>query len=141
MSATDFDLILAVRTALLADPVVSGFIGTRFYDPPPSGQVAQSPYISLGPTSINPDDADCIPGDEITFQLDVWTWGAGEAHSSVQCRKICSAVGRLLHRAELPLNTNALASLELVLTRIMRDPDNVTNHGVMQFTAVVEIAD
>lgn len=139
--ATDFDLILAVRATLLADPAVSGFIGTRFYDPPPSGDASVTfPYISLGPTTIFPDDFDCVDGDDISIQLDVWTRGAGEANSSVQARRICSAVRRLLHNAEFQLGgTSALAILRHSLTRILRDPDGQTNHGVVQFDAVVEI--
>ncbi|WP_196258569.1 DUF3168 domain-containing protein [Pelagibacterium limicola] len=141
MDAPDYDLIFAARAALLADPLVAGLIGERFYDPPPQGDEAEMPYISLGPTFGIPEDAECIPGQEITFQLDIWSAGADQAHSSVECRKICRAVKNVLHNAELALTTNALVTLEMTLQRVFRDPDGITNHGVMQFTALVEERD
>lgn len=138
--AADVELITAIRAALLADPVVAGFIGTRFYDPPPASSVAVPfPYISLGPSNTLPDDYDCVDGKNYTIQLDVWSRGAGEAYSSAQTRKICAAVERLLDDAELQLATTALASLEHTMTRVVRDPDGVTNHGIIQFDAVVEL--
>lgn len=139
--AADFDLIFAVRQRLLADPAVAGFIGTRFYDPPPQASASVTfPYISLGPTTVLPDDYDCVDGESIGLQLDIWTRGSGEANSSVQCRRICSAVRGALHNAEFTLaGTSALATLEHSLTRVLRDPDGETNHGVVQFDAVVEI--
>lgn len=139
MAIPGYDLIAAVRQALLADPTVTGYIEMRFYDPPPQADASVvTPWISLGPTTYVRADADCIHATEVSFQLDVWTQGAGEAHSSVQCRKICDAIVDVLHDAELNLANSALASLQLGLAQIMRDPDGIHNHGVLRFDAVVE---
>lgn len=140
--APDYELLAAVVTRLKADAAVSALVGTKVYDrvpQKPNGQAdVASPYLSLGPSTEVPDDADCIDGVEVTFQIDAWSWGAGEAFGSAQVRKIARAVRRSLHDAEINLTTNALVTLRHELTRVMRDPDGVTNHAAMQFTAVIE---
>lgn len=138
-----YDLRLAVVKALRADATVTSFVGSRIFDRVPQKEdgtpAVISPYISFGPDTIIPDDYECIPGEEITFQLDAWSWGGGEAFGSVEVRKIAGAVKKVLHDAELSLTTNALATLSHELTRIMRDTDGITNHAAIQFTAIVEI--
>lgn len=141
MSPT-FELIAAAMAKLKATSAVTAFVGQKVYDRVPENQDGTpnvaSPYISFGPTSGVPDDYDCMDGVEITFQVDVWSWGDGEAYGSAQCHKISDTVRRALHNAELTLAQNALVTLTCELFRILRDPDGVTNHGVIQFTAVVE---
>lgn len=135
----DLELINAALTVLRADSTLTGLVpATRFYDRVPEKPAPAMPYVSIGPTSSLPDDFDCLDGEEISFQLDVWSQGANEAYSSAECRRIVDQVKRLLHNAELSLSVNAVASLQLELKRIVRDPDGVTNHGILQFTAVVE---
>src|SRR5690606_18981222 len=109
----------------------------RVYDRPADSSPA-SPYLSMGPWTIIPDDADCIDGVEVTGQIDVWSWGAGEAFGSAEVSKIADAVRRSLHDAEFNLTINALATIRHELTRILRDPDGVTNHAAIQFTATIE---
>ena len=142
--APDHDLIKAAIAALKATLAVSEQVGDRIYDRVPekaSGRPGvQYPYISMGPTSIAPGDVDCIDGVEVTIQFDVWSQGAGEAYSSAECRSIVEAIRKALHDAELDLEDNALAVLTFELGRTLRDPDGVTNHGVIQFTAIVETA-
>ncbi len=138
----DFELKVAVIARLKADTTVASFVGSKVYDRVPETTDGKpdvpSPYISMGPWTVLPDDADCIDGVEITGQIDVWSWGGGEAYGSAQVQKIADAARRSLHNAEFSLTTNALAELQHVLTRILRDDDGVTNHAVVQFTAVVE---
>lgn len=139
-----YELILAAVTKLRATPAVTDLVGTKIYDRVPENQDGTpnvaSPYISMGPSSVLPADYDCVGGEEITIQFDAWSWGGGEAYSSVQVRKIADAVKRALHGADLALTNNALVTLEHELTRIMRDPDGITNHAAIQFTATVELA-
>jgi len=140
--APDHDLLRAVRAALMADSKIAALVGSRVYDRVPErqdgGADVATPYISFGPSDELPADTDCIDGVEITFQVDVWSSGDDEAYSSAECRTISERVRRVLHDAELTLETNALASLTLALKRILRDPDGAGHHGVVQFTAVVE---
>lgn len=140
--APDHDLLRAVRAALLADNAIAQAVGARVFDRVPEQQDdslnVATPYISFGPTDEVPADADCIDGVEITIQIDVWSAGDDLAYSSAECRTISERVRRVLHDAELTLESNALVSLSFALKRILRDPDGVTHHGVLQFTAIVE---
>lgn len=140
------DLALAAMNKLKATAAITALVAQRIYDRVPEKQTSSGPmpdvpfpYISLGPTSATSDYYDCIDGLEVTLQFDVWSSGSGEAYSSVQCRKIADLVRRALHDAELSLSSNALVTLTHRLTQIMRDPDGVTNHGVVQFMALVEV--
>lgn len=133
----DYELKAAIIARLKADATVAGFVGARVYDRPPDSSPT-SPYLSMGPWTSIPDDYDCIDSVEITGQIDAWSWGSGEAFGSAQVSKIADAVWRSLHNAEFTLTTNALATMQWELTRILRDPDGVTNHAAIQFTAIVE---
>lgn len=140
--APDYELLATVVDRLRADTVVAAFVGSKIYDrvpqkPDGTPNVAP-PYISLGPSSEIPADFDCVDGIEITFQIDAWSWGAGEAFGSAEVRKIARAVRRSLHDAEFGLGANALVTIRHELTRVMRDRDGVTNHAAIQFTAIVE---
>lgn len=132
------ELIKAVFDRLKATSAVTTFVAQRIYDRVPDAQEVPFPYVSLGPSSAIPDDFDCLYGEEVTIQLDVWSSGSGEAYGTVQCRKICGAIKKALHDVDLSLNTNALVTLQHEITRIIDDPNPAINHGVIQFTATVE---
>lgn len=137
-----YDLILACINKLRANAAVTAFVGTRIYDRVPEKKDGTPnvpyPYISMGPSTSIPDDYDCLDGEEITIQFDIWSSGADEAYGSVECRKIMGAVKRALHDTDLTLTTNALVSLQMELMRVIDDPNPAINHGVIQFTAQVE---
>lgn len=139
------DLQRAALDALKAYTPLTTIVGQKIYDRVPEKKQGNqnvpdvtSPYISFGPVTSIPDDADCIDGEEITFQLDAWSWGDGEAYGSVEVRKIAGLIKKALHRADLTLSTNALVSIRHEMTRILRESDGVTNHAAIQFTATVE---
>jgi hypothetical protein len=132
-----YDLIFAALARLRTAPAVVALIGDKLFDRVPEPD-PEMPYVTLGPSTVLPADADGIPGVEVSFQLDIWSEGAGEAFSSVECGKIADAIRRALHQAELELGGNALVTLEHRLTQLLRDPDGITQHGVVQFEAVVE---
>jgi hypothetical protein len=141
--APDHDLIKACMDAMKADPEIAAKAGNRVYDRPLDKPAAQlgiaSPYISLGPTSNLPASVgDCVDGVEITLQWDVWSWGAGEAYSTVECRTIVERIRRVLDDAELALTDNALVTLTYELSSVVRDRDGITTHGLIQFTGIVE---
>lgn len=140
-----YELVLAAINKLRADASVAALVGTKIYDRVPERQTANglvadvsSPYVSMGPVTAVSDDADCIEALEITFQLDAWSWGDGDAYGSVEVRKIAGLIKKALHRADLTLSTNALVSIRHEMTRILRESDGVTNHAAIQFTATVE---
>ncbi|MBJ6986942.1 DUF3168 domain-containing protein [Devosia sp. MC521] len=140
-----YDLQLAALNKLREVAALTAIVGNKIYDRVPeklSGGAlvpdVASPYISFGPVTSAPVDADCIDGEEITFQIDVWSWGSGLAYGSVQARQIAGLVKKALHKADLDLSTNALVSIRHEMTRILRESDGVTNHAAIQFTATVE---
>ena len=137
-----YELILGAINKLRATTAVTAMVGAKIYDRVPEKTDGTPnvtfPYISMGPSTSIPDDFDCMKGEEITLQFDVWSSGAGEAFGSVGCRKITSAIKRALHDVDLSLPTNALVTFQHEITRILRDPNPAITHGVIQFTATVE---
>lgn len=139
MSDPGFELEAAVIARLKADAAVSGFVGARVYDRPPDGP-ALYPYTSMGPSDVITDDVDCLPAAELTFQVDCWSYGDGQAYGSAEVRKLAYAVRKSLDGAEITLTTNVLVTLNHETTRIMRDPDGATNHAATTFSALVSEA-
>jgi hypothetical protein len=134
------ELLVVVVAALKADSAVAGYVGTRIFDRVPTGENAPaSPYLSLGPSDAVSEDVDCKELYRVTFQVDAWSWGSGEAVSSLQVRDIAQAVRAALRGFETPLTNNALADLSHLTTRYLRDPDGVTNHAAVTFQAFVEV--
>lgn len=133
-------LLSSVLSQLKADAAVSLLVAARVYDRPPHGaDDATYPFISLGPSDDVTDDAECIDGVEISFQIDAWSVGANEAYGSAQVRRIAGAVRAVLHDADLDLAYGALVLLRHERTRVMREPDGLTNHAAMTFTAIIEL--
>ncbi|MCV9965458.1 DUF3168 domain-containing protein [Pararhizobium sp. BT-229] len=111
----------------------------RFFDhvprDPATGKVtAKFPYISFGPEQEIQRNAECIPGSDFVFQIDVWSREVGFPET----KRICSAVEHALDGEELEIGDNALVSLEYGGRRILRDSDGLSSHGVMTFRAMVE---
>lgn len=142
MEDASVELISAQFAALRANTELMAEV-TGLYDRVPMDQVngeplVTYPYISLGPSTAVPDDYDCMDGEEITIQWDVWTHGDDDAYATKKLRRICNMIKRTLHGAELALTNNALVALRHELTRITDDPNPAIGHGVVQFTGVVE---
>jgi hypothetical protein len=140
-----YELRLAALNRLRQVAALTAIVGTKIYDRVPERQAGgvlvadvTSPYISMGPTTAISEDADCIDGLEVTFQIDAWSWGSGLAYGSVQASQIAGEVRKALHDVDLELSVNALVSIRHEMTRILRESDGITNHAVIQFTAVVE---
>lgn len=133
------ELLAAILAKLRTVTAITALTGTRIYDNVPTGANAPtSPYVSCDGGDALTDDADCIESYEVTYQIDVWSWGVGEAFSSVQVRKIAHEIKKALHEQDLPLTTNALVSIRHNITRYLRDNDNAVNHAAVSVTAIVE---
>lgn len=123
-----------IRDTLKADTSVMALVDDVFDKIPSSPWKAKQAHIGRGPFYGVPDDADCIDGQEITAQIDIWSrkpnrWSMDD---------MVTAVRSALHEKDLQLTDSALVSLRLTLWRIIDDPDPLTVHGVLQFTALVE---
>lgn len=137
------ELMMAAVARLRATPAIVSYVGPRIYDRVPATDTglwtAQFPFISNGPTTSVPDDYDCMDGEEITIQFDVWSSGtSGEAYDSIQARKIANLIKRALHNADLVLTSNALVTLQHVMTRQVGDPNPAIHHFAVMFRATVE---
>jgi len=134
MTSPAYEIQALIVTTLKGRQAVMALINGVYDSVPTDPWGTKQAYISFGPTDVLIDDADCIDGEVHTVQLDVWSRTKGQ----VDCKRICDAVKDALHHESLELAANALADIELVLFRVLRDPDGMTTHGVMQFTVTVE---
>jgi hypothetical protein len=122
----------AVIAALRADPGVTAIVGQRSYDVPPADPVY--PFISLGPADMLTGRQDGYRSWVETFQVDCWT---EDQRRRQPVKALRDAVIDALDQADLDLQSYGLSSLDLVLSRVMDDPDGITKHAVLQFTAQV----
>lgn len=134
MTSPTYELQVLAIQRLKADSATAAIVGARVYDAVPA--TPTWPYISLGPSDETSDDADCITGFDISFQIDCWSRAVGFP----QARHLADAVRESLHGYEFELPTNALVFFEHRQTRFMRDPDGLTTHAAMTFAAFVEAA-
>jgi hypothetical protein len=134
MANPELEIQGAIVTRLKADSAVAALVNGRVYDSVPSG--ATFPYITIGPVDSVDDDADCITGLLVAQQIDVWSRAVG----TPEAKKIVDAVRAALHdqEAALPLASNGMAYFEHRNSRISRDPDGLTSHGVLSFEAAIQ---
>jgi len=124
-------LLAAVRARLLADPAIAAKCQDRVYDRP-LGDNSLFPYVQLGETQVLPWEAQCIDGVQIYLTLHVW---AREGWAGDDVRDICAAIYDSLHAQKFPVTGHDLQLIEHQTTRVLRDPDGETRHGVIEFSA------
>lgn len=140
-----YEIIRECIIRMKADPEITAFVEDRIYDRVPEAQdgtvatTVKSPYISLGSTTLQSDDYDCIDATTISLQWHCWSFGDGEAYSSVTVRKLASLVRKSLRKMEVNLANNALVSVEHVLTVFNRASDGVTQQASLTFEVLIDI--
>lgn len=127
----ELELQGALFSILKDDPDVVA-LAAQVYDTVPRD--AEFPYVSFGPMDAHTDDAECITGFLIYVQIDVWSQAVGFP----ECKRLVDAVRHALHDQDIPLTVNALVFIEHQQSRTVRDPDGMTNHGIVEFIASVE---
>lgn len=132
MSAS-LELQDVVVARLKAHAAVTAIVAGRVYDNVPAG--ATFPYISLGPSSIIPEDADLLVMRSEVLQVDCWSRREGRR---AEIKALVDAVKTALHGYAANPATAALVSLDVLLVQIMDDPDGVTRHGIVQVQALME---
>lgn len=132
MANVELELQGAIVARLKADATVASLINGRIYDSVSAG--ATFPYVSIGPVDSNQDDADCITGLEVAQQIDCWSRATGFP----ECKRLVDAVRAALHDYSFDLATNAVVFFEHRSSRITRDPDGLTSHGILGFEGVIE---
>lgn len=138
MTSAVLELQGVVSRRLKADAVVSAIVAERVFDHVPrteAGDVlVNHPYVSLGPTDETTEEADCVDGLDIAFQVDCWSRAVGYP----EVRQLADAVRDALHNYELTLTDNALTYFKHRQTRVFRDSDGLTSHAVLSFEAYAE---
>jgi hypothetical protein len=124
-----------IITTLKASPAVMALVDGIYDQPPdnPWGGLRQA-YISLGPSDVQIDDADCVAGETHNTQIDVWSRAVGMP----QCKQIADAIKRALHKQDFTLPTNGFVEMLLTMAHYLRDPDGITSHAALHFTAMIE---
>lgn len=133
---------LALRSVLLAlwneDIDVRALLDARIFDRVPTG--ARFPYVQMGETQAINEDTGCGAEAALQIFLDVHVFSREPGF--VETYEIASALrkstrnavraGRLEHR-EYEIGT-----VQMRDTRVLRDPDGLTSHGVVTFEAIID---
>ncbi|OYR18946.1 hypothetical protein CEV31_2286 [Brucella thiophenivorans] len=82
------------------------------------------------------DSADCVDGETHTIQLDVWSRAVGQ----VECKNIVDGIRKALNRSQPELAESAVVAVNIPICQIVRDPDGLTTHGIIQVEIMVEVA-
>jgi Protein of unknown function (DUF3168) len=132
MPDSSLSLQKAIVAALTADAAVGTLIGDRIYDAPP--RAVAFPYLTIGQTRVADWSTGTEAGAEHAVTLHVWSRERGRT----QAYEIMEAVEAALHDAVLALEGHALVNLRFEFAEARRDPDGVTDHGIIRFRAVTE---
>ncbi|AZO04584.1 DUF3168 domain-containing protein [Mesorhizobium sp. M2A.F.Ca.ET.043.02.1.1] len=132
MTSPSLELQGAIVARLKGVVGVTSLIGQRVYDTVPDKPTF--PYVTIGPFDELSDDADCIKGFNIAFDINVWSRAVGLP----EAEKISDAVRIGILEPELILADNALVYLQHRQTVFSRDPDGLTNRARMSFEAFAE---
>lgn len=123
-------LLAAVRSRLLADPVIAAMVADRVVDE--AAQTIAFDYIQLGDTQVIPFDFMCGAGVQVFWDIQIWCRGdwAGD-----RMRDLAAAVYTSLHRQKFPVAGHTLQLVEHQTTRTFRDPDGLTRRAAVSFRA------
>lgn len=95
---------------------------------PPEGQ-RSFPYATIGAVQTIPALAECISGTEAFVDVHIWSREVG----SVETKVVGGHVILALHDAPLEIEGHRLIALRFTGSRVFRDPDGITTHGVYSF--------
>lgn len=121
-----------IVATLKADPAVSALVGDRVFETVEEN--ATFPYVTYSGADEIEEDADCILGSDIGVVIDVWSRQVGFP----ECKRIANAVRNALHDAPLTLSENGFVMIEARRIQVFRDPDGLTNHGIVELEAFIE---
>lgn len=131
------DPVLELRTAMVTRmrdfAGLVTLVGAKIYDevPQSGGQVAL-PYVSLGPSTYDPESVDCVEGGEIMIQVDAWSSKAGQ----VEIAKMADQVRRAFRGFDPVLTDNALVNFNHWRTDYLTE--GAIKHASIRFLAIVE---
>ena len=132
MTSPSLELQGAVVARLASYPGLVELIGGRVFGPVPAEGTV--PFFSLRASQMCCGRPGGTTGFEITFQIDAWSRAVGFP----EVKRIAEQIRRALTDDDIELTDNAMLSLEHSQTRMLRDPDGLTNHAAIQFVAIIE---
>ena len=138
MSAVEDDIQKLIVTTLRNTPAVMNLV-SGIWDPAPGDPwKGKTAYIEIGPSTTQENDAECIPGSEVTFQIDIFSKGVGK----IETRRIVDAVRKALHKRDdlqIPdASENAIVEMRVEFTRTVADPEPGITHGLLSLVILVE---
>lgn len=133
MASPDLELQGVIVNRLKGRPELTALVGQRVYDRPPTN--APFPYVEYGESDVKPADLNCVTSDAIYVTIHVWSQYSG---GFKELKDIIYEIVKALDRAPLTLPSHRLISLSRWDSRTMKDPDDVTTHGVVEFIARIE---
>jgi hypothetical protein len=136
MSEPTLALQGAIVATLKANAAVNALVNGRIYDRVPVGAIF--PYVTVGEDQALADHAQCLEGSvEVNAKLDVWSRAVGK----VEAKKISGAIVTALNSVDLPLAPDyRLNNIGHSRTLHLSDPDGLTSHSVVEFTALIDEA-
>lgn len=127
---------------LRASAALSNLVSDRIYDVPPvSPESMTSPYIRFGPFSSEDDGAECFESYDVVGQIDVYSWGDGEAQSTMEALKITAEVTAIIRGFEADTQLSAghvLSDIRVRSKRVITASDGKTKHAPITITAIVD---
>lgn len=140
------DEIAALKAALLealrASSSLSALVGVRIFDVPPTApNLPETPYIRLGPFSSQTEGEECFESYDVTGQIDIYSFGAGEAASTMESTKISGIVKDIVNAmqdvTELQ-GDHTLSDIRFRSKRSITASDGKTKHVPVTITAIVD---
>ena len=126
----------AIRTKLLADASMQVLVGTKIYANVSQGQVF--PFVTLDEVAATDWSAVDWYGRDIQFDVHVWSEITSAAGGLSKLYDVMHACELALRDASLSLTGSALVLIRYQSSRVMRDPDGRTLHGVATFRALTQ---
>jgi hypothetical protein len=128
----------AIITVLKADSGLKALVNAGVYDSVPRAPdgtpTVAFPYVAFGDTQLLPELGEQTDAAETIVTLHCWSRAVGFP----EVRKIAKAVAAVLHDATFALSSGQLQSLLLESTQVLRDPDGLTSHAVLKFSALTD---
>lgn len=134
MASPTSELWDEVRGILIGDADVMSLIDAVYDKVPKEPWKSKNAHISRGPVYGSDDSAECITSSEITLQLDIWS----RKPNRLACDDIVFAAKRAVETASVELPSYGLVEINIVLWRVIDDPDPLQQHGVIQLAAMID---
>lgn len=118
---------VAIYQALVAGvPVCGG----RVHDDVP--EHPEFPYVSIGDENMIDDSNGCDAGWEVFSTVHVWSRAVGRVEAKTILADVAERLGGIS-----ALSGHSLIDTSIETSRIFRDPDGLTTHGVVSVKFIV----